>query len=41
MRDSLRVPNPETVSAMKAGERGEVSRATNVAAMMGDLNADD
>jgi DNA-damage-inducible protein J len=37
----VRVPNRETVAAMKAGDRGEVSRATSVAAMMADLNAHD
>jgi DNA-damage-inducible protein J len=37
----VRVPNRETVAAMEAGERGEVSRATSVAAMMADLNAHD
>jgi DNA-damage-inducible protein J len=35
----VRVPNRQTTAAMEAGERGEVSRATNVAAMMADLNA--
>jgi len=37
----VRVPNRETVAAIKAGERGEVSRATSVAAMMTDLKAND
>lgn len=37
----VRVPNHETLAAMEAGERGEVSRATSVAAMMAELNADD
>jgi DNA-damage-inducible protein J len=37
----LRVPNRKTVSAIEAGERGEVSRATSVEAMMADLNAND
>ncbi len=37
----VRVPNRETAAAMKAGERGEVSRATSVAAMMANLNAHD
>jgi DNA-damage-inducible protein J len=37
----VRVPNRETVAAIEAGERGEVSRATSVAAMMADLNAND
>jgi hypothetical protein len=34
-------PNRETVAAMEAGERGEVAKATSVAAMMADLNAHD
>jgi DNA-damage-inducible protein J len=37
----VRVPNRETLAAIEAGERGEVSRATNVAAMMADLNEND
>lgn len=37
----VRVPNRATVAAMEAGERGEVSRATSVAAMMAELNAND
>jgi DNA-damage-inducible protein J len=37
----LRVPNPKTLAAMEAGERGEVSRATSVGAMMAELNAND
>lgn len=37
----VRVPNRRTLAAMEAGERGKVSRATTVAAMMADLNADD
>jgi DNA-damage-inducible protein J len=37
----VRVPNPETVEAMKAGDRGEVSRASSVEEMMALLNADD
>ena len=37
----VRVPNRVTVAAIEAGERGEVSRATGVAAMMASLNADD
>lgn len=37
----VRVPNRATVAAIKAGERGEVSKADNIAAMMADLNADD
>jgi len=35
----VRVPNRETIAAMEAGERGEVRRATSVAAMMAELNA--
>jgi DNA-damage-inducible protein J len=37
----VRVPNRETLEAMEAGERGEVTRTTSVAAMMAELNADD
>jgi len=37
----VRVPNPETVAAMRAGDRGEVSRAASVQEMMAQLNADD
>jgi DNA-damage-inducible protein J len=37
----VRVPNRETLEAMEAGERGEVSRAASVAAMMAELNAND
>jgi DNA-damage-inducible protein J len=37
----VRVPNRETLKAMEAGERGEVFRAANVAAMMAELNAKD
>ena len=37
----VRVPNRETLAAMEAGERGEVTRADSVAAMMAELNADD
>jgi DNA-damage-inducible protein J len=37
----LRVPNRTTLAAVEAGERGEVSRAATVAAMMADLNAND
>lgn len=37
----LRIPNRATRAAIEAGERGEVSRASSVAAMMADLNADD
>lgn len=35
----LRVPNKETLAAIEAGERGEVSRAATVAEMMAELNA--
>ena len=37
----VRVPNRESLAAMEAGERGEVTRAARVAAMMAALNADD
>jgi DNA-damage-inducible protein J len=37
----VRVPNRATRAAIEAGERGEVSRASSVAEMMEDLNADD
>ena len=37
----VRVPNRETLAAMEAGERGEVTRAASVAAMIAELNADD
>jgi DNA-damage-inducible protein J len=37
----VRVPNRETLVAMEDGERGEVSHAPSVAAMMAELNADD
>ncbi|MGA2572222.1 MAG: type II toxin-antitoxin system RelB/DinJ family antitoxin [Terracidiphilus sp.] len=37
----VRVPNRETRAAIEAGERGEVFRASTVAEMMADLNADD
>ena len=37
----VRVPNRETRAAIEAGERGEVFRATSVAELMEDLNADD
>jgi DNA-damage-inducible protein J len=37
----LRVPNRETLAAIEAGERGEVSKATSVDAMMTELNAND
>ena len=37
----VKAPNRATLAAMEAGERGEVSRAKSVAAMMADLNADD
>jgi DNA-damage-inducible protein J len=35
------VPNAETVAAMKAGDRGEVSKASSMAEMMAQLNAND
>ena len=37
----VRVPNRETLEAMEAGDRGEVTRATSVGGMMAELNADD
>jgi antitoxin component of RelBE/YafQ-DinJ toxin-antitoxin module len=37
----LRVPNAETVEAMKAGLRGEVTRVGSVAELFEKLNADD
>jgi DNA-damage-inducible protein J len=37
----LKVPNRVTRAAMEAGDRGEVSRASSVAAMIAHLNADD
>ena len=37
----VRVPNRETASAIAAGERGEVSRASSIDALMADLNAHD
>ncbi len=37
----VRVPNRETAAALEAGERGHVSKAGSVAAMMADLNAHD
>lgn len=37
----VRVPNPTTLKAMEAGEHGEVFRASSVAEMMTELNADD
>jgi DNA-damage-inducible protein J len=37
----VKVPNRATRAAIEAGERGKVSRARSVAAMMANLNADD
>jgi DNA-damage-inducible protein J len=37
----VRVPNRATQTAIEAGERGEVSRATSVTDMMAALNAND
>ncbi len=37
----VRVPNRETIAAMRAGDRGEVKRVNSVAELMADLNADD
>ena len=36
----VRVPNRETRLAIEAGERGEVRRASSVAELIADLNAD-
>ncbi len=38
---AVRVPNAETIAAMEAGDRGEVYKASSVAEMMAQLNADD
>jgi DNA-damage-inducible protein J len=37
----VRVPNAETRAAIEAGDRGEVSKASSVAEMMTQLNAND
>jgi DNA-damage-inducible protein J len=37
----VRVPNRKTVAAMRAGDRGEVSKASSVKEMMAQLHADD
>ncbi len=37
----VRVPNRTTKAAIDAGERGEVSQANSVAAMLAGLNAND
>lgn len=37
----LRVPNPETVAAMEAGDRGEVVKFASIDDLMADLHADD
>jgi antitoxin component of RelBE/YafQ-DinJ toxin-antitoxin module len=37
----LREPNAETVEAMKAGLRGEITRVSSVAQLFETLNADD
>lgn len=37
----VRVPNAETRAAIDAGDRGEVSKASSVAEMMTQLNAND
>jgi DNA-damage-inducible protein J len=37
----VRVPNTETLAAMQAGDRGEVSKASSVEEMMAQLNAND
>jgi DNA-damage-inducible protein J len=37
----VRVPNAATIAAMKAGDDGEVSKASSVAEMMAQLHAND
>jgi DNA-damage-inducible protein J len=37
----VRVPNAETIAAMRAGDRGEVFTASSVAEMMEQLRAED
>jgi DNA-damage-inducible protein J len=37
----VRVPNRKTLAAMRAGDRGEVSKASSVKAMMAQLHAND
>jgi DNA-damage-inducible protein J len=37
----VRVPNAATIAAMKAGDNGKVSKASSVAEMMAQLNAND
>ncbi len=37
----VRVPNPDTVAAMQAGDRGEVFKASNGREMMAQLDAND
>jgi DNA-damage-inducible protein J len=37
----VRVPNAATIAAMKAGDDGKVSKASSVAEMMAQLNAND
>jgi DNA-damage-inducible protein J len=37
----VRVPNRKTRAAMRAGDRGEVSKASSVEEMMAQLHADD
>lgn len=37
----VRVPNRETVAAMRAAERGELTKSGGVVELMADLNADD
>jgi hypothetical protein len=36
-----KIPNPDTVAAMEAAERGEVTRYDSVDAMFKDLNLDE
>ncbi len=37
----VRVPNPKTLAAMKAGDLGDVESFDSVDALMADLHADD
>ena len=36
----LRIPNRETIDAIKAGEKGDVTRFASIDELMADLNAD-
>jgi len=37
----VRVPNPATLKAIKAGDRGDVASFESIEALMADLHADD